>query len=234
MGRLRFNKNARFLLENDENYFLNLQKEPLKLNRSFTNKKPLAIEIGMGKGDFIITNALNYSEVNFIGIEKFDTVLAKALKKLGHYKLSNLKMTSLDAEKILEYFDDKSVDQIYLNFSDPWPKKAHEKRRLIHPIFLNKYQKILKENGKITFKTDNENLFLWFTEMVNKDFSTKIKIHYLTHDLYKDINHEYYHNNIQTEYEKKFLEQNKKIHKIVFSFTGKLNSFERDFKDSNL
>ena len=124
----------------------------------FGNNNPIYIEIGMGKGNFIIENAKRYPNINFIGIEKYDSVIVRAIKKSDLLELNNLKIIRVDANRLSEIFD-KEVDLIYLNFSDPWPKDRHAKRRLTSPIFLNIYDNIFKKDKKIIMKTDNINLF---------------------------------------------------------------------------
>ena len=165
-----------------------------KWHTLFNNSNPIYIEIGMGKGKFIIENAKKYPNINFIGIEKFDSILALALKKID-VDLSNLYMIRLDANNILDVFD-KEITRIYLNFSDPWPKKRHEKRRLTSDRFLNKYEKIFKEKCHIIQKTDNRKLFE-FSLISYVNYGYKIKE--ISLDLNKDEKE-----NVQTEYEEKF------------------------------
>lgn len=130
----------------------------------FSNNKPLHLEIGCGKGQFIIANALKYPNINFIALEKDSTILTKAIKKAKQiisqgYKIKNLKFINGDANKIEFIFDDNEIDEIYLNFSDPWPKKRQTKRRLTNTFFLKQYYKILRPHKNIILKTDNESFF---------------------------------------------------------------------------
>ena len=171
----------------------------------FSNKNPIYIEIGMGKGKFIIENALKYPNINFIGIEKQDSILALALKKIPD-NLFNLKMIRLDALDINEVFS-KEIDKIYLNFSDPWPKKRHAKRRLTSPIFLEKYDKLFKKDKIIEMKTDNKDLFCYSIKTLNNH---DYYIEELTFDLEKEKDLD----NIRTEYEEKFTKLNNPIYKI--------------------
>ena len=165
----------------------------------------LEIEIGMGKGDFIISKALENPNINYIGIEKYSSVLLMATKKLYNTEIPNLKLLWLDAEGINDVFS-KEVDLIYLNFSDPWPKKRHSKRRLTHKKFLDKYALIVKGNIEIKQKTDNDDLF---------DFS---KDSYLENGFQILEENKDYGNNedntCKTEYEKKFITIGKNINYI--------------------
>ena len=138
--RLRHIKNAIEDIEKSPYYIKNPMELKGKYKSIFKNDN-IHVEIGTGKGDFIIGMALKYPDINFIGIEKFDSVLVKAVKKLEDLKLENLKLIYYDAIKVDELFD-KEIDTLYLNFSDPWPKKRHIKRRLTNEIFLEKYEKI--------------------------------------------------------------------------------------------
>ena len=176
-----------------------------KWHTLFNNSNPIYIEIGMGKGKFIIENAKKYPNINFIGIEKFDSILALALKKID-VDLSNLYMIRLDANNILDVFD-KEITRIYLNFSDPWPKKRHEKRRLTSPLFLEKYDLVFKNNNHIEMKTDNKDLFSYSIKSLN---NYGYYIEDITFDLKSD-------DNIMTEYEEKFTKLNNPIYKIEVS-----------------
>ena len=173
-------------------------------NKVFNNN-PIHLEIGMGKGDFIISNAMKYPDINFVGIEKFDSVIVRAIQKSNELELDNLKIIRVDANKLCEIFD-KEIDTIYLNFSDPWPKDRHAKRRLTSPIFLNIYDKIFKGRNRIVQKTDNINLFNYSLEsLTNYGYD----IVYKTNDL-DCLNEE----NIMTEYEKRFYNLGVKINKL--------------------
>jgi tRNA (guanine-N(7)-)-methyltransferase len=167
-----------------------------KIDKLFNNKNKIYIEIGMGKGDFIIENAKRYPDINFIGIERFDSIIVRAIEKLEKEEINNLKLYKIDADEIESIFD-KEIDKIYLNFSDPWPKVRHEKRRLSSENFLKKYDKIFKSKKQITMKTDNRHLFE-FSLMSYTNYGYKIKD--ISLDLYKDE----YKENIPTEYETKF------------------------------
>ncbi len=159
------------------------------------NNKSLYIEIGMGKGDFILKNALKNPDINYIGIEKYSGVAAVAIKKIMDYKLDNLKVIISDVSNLEDLLKNK-VDLIYLNFSDPWPKDRHQKRRLTHEFFLKLYDNFFKGDNTIIMKTDNDNLFTFSLNSL-KDYGYKIdEVSYDLHNT--DIE------NIETEYETKF------------------------------
>jgi tRNA (guanine-N7-)-methyltransferase len=202
--RLRKIKDARErLCQNNNKYFINdLENLKGKFPNIFNNSNPIHIEIGCGKGKFIVENALKHPEINFIAVEKFDSVLLRCLEKALEYDLDNLKLINVDALELGTYFKEKSLDVIYLNFSDPWPKSHHAKRRLTSPIFLEIYKKILKDDGVIYQKTDNRILFAYSLESIsNNGFS----ISNISLDLHKDLENENNKlENIETEYEEKF------------------------------
>ena len=158
--RLRNNPKAKELIENHRDVVIDL-KEKVDLKTLFASNQPVRMEIGMGKGDFIINKALQHPEINFIGVEKYDSVLYVALKKYlaMEQKPSNLRFICFDATNLLDYFEKNSLQKIYLNFSDPWPKAKHAKRRLTYRSYLAIYQELLSEDGDIEFKTDNRGLF---------------------------------------------------------------------------
>ena len=176
-------------------------------NKVFNNDNPIYIEIGIGKGKFIVENALKYPNINFIGIEKYDSVLVRAIQKSNELELNNLKLVRMDAKRIEEVFDHE-VDRIYLNFSDPWPKDRHYKRRLTSYVFLDKYEHIFKNNKYIIMKTDNIDLFNFSLEsLTNHGYN----IEFMTNDLHSlnDVD------NIMTEYEEKFSNKGIKINKLI-------------------
>lgn len=184
-------------------YFINNPSDYKgRWNELFKNNNPIYIEIGMGKGNFIIKNAVNNPNINYIGIEMYDSVILRAVEKTNELELNNLYLIRMDARLIEDIFD-KEVDLIYLNFSDPWPKDRHAKRRLTSPRFLEKYSNIFKSKNKIIMKTDNIDLFNYSVESL-KDYGYTID--YLTNDLHKDKD-----NIITTEYEDKFINKGIKI-----------------------
>ena len=199
--RLRQVNNARERLMVDNNkYFIN---EPElykgKWNELFGNNNPLHIEIGCGKGQFMSTLAKLNPDINYIAIEKFDSVLLRCLEKIINDDIPNIKIAVLDAAVLGTYFADDEVDRIYLNFSDPWPKSHHAKRRLTSPLFLDLYKHVLKDEGEIHFKTDNRGLFEYSLESFNNN---GFKLSHISLDLHKDT--EKYPDNITTEFEDKW------------------------------
>ena len=178
-----------------------------KYETLFEKKQPIHIEIGMGQGKFITEMAQLHPEINYIGIEKFDSVLIRALEKQEEMELSNLKLMRLDAEMIDEVFNHE-IDRIYLNFSDPWPKKRHAKRRLTSKEFLKAYDSIFKTTKEIIMKTDNRKLFEYsIMSFTNYGY----QIEEISLNLYDDDIKE----NVATEYETKFHNLGYPIYRIV-------------------
>ena len=175
-----------------------------KWSSVFNNSNPIYLEIGIGKGKFILENAKNNPNINYIGIEKNGSVLSYAIKKIEEYKLSNLKLICFDANKIDEIFY-KDIDLLYLNFSDPWPKNRHEKRRLTSFSFLEKYDKIFKADKLIEMKTDNQGLFEYSViSLVNNGYKIE--------DISLDLTNKEDFINIRTEYEEKYILKNNRIY----------------------
>lgn len=189
--RLRNIKNAKEIVESHPIVINKLNKD------TFDNENPIHLEIGMGKGDFIIEMAKLYPDINFIGMEKFESVLVRAIQKIEEIP-HNLRFMRLDAKDILEYIDVK-IAALYLNFSDPWPKKRHVKRRLTNKYFLDLYEKLFDKKINIYQKTDNKYLFAYSLSSLSQNGYILEKV---SLDLHKeDIP------NVLTEYEKKFSEQ---------------------------
>ncbi len=185
-----------------------------KWNEVFGNDNPIYLEIGMGKGNFIIANALKNPNINYIGLEKYDSIILRAIEKSNLLDINNLYLIRMDARLIEEVFD-REIDLIYLNFSDPWPKDRHAKRRLTSSVFLNRYDKIFKDDCHIIMKTDNTNLFTFSLESLK---AHHYHIDYVTDDLHKkkkDI--------IKTEYEEKFMNMGSKINYLEASKVGGKN-----------
>ena len=176
----------------------------------FGNENPIHIEIGMGKGQFIMKLAKEHPDINYIGIERYSSVLLRALQKMEIEPLPNIRFFCMDASIITEVFDKEEVAKIYLNFSDPWPKERHAKRRLTSRQFFERYDKILAGNGVVEFKTDNDDLFAFSMEEVAEAGWT-LDAH--TFDLHHDpvLNE----GNIMTEYEEKFSSLGHPIHKLI-------------------
>ena len=139
-----------------------------KWNEEFGNNNPIRIEIGMGKGKFITQLAMENPDINYVGIEKYSSVLLRAVEKQDELQLPNLRFIRMDAENINEVFGKDEVDRIYLNFSDPWPKDRHAKRRLTSRQFFARYDQMLKKEGRVEFKTDNKALFVFSVEEVKE------------------------------------------------------------------
>lgn len=180
----------------------------------FGSDRPIHIEIGMGKGQFITTLAIQNPEINYIGIEKYSSVLVRGLEKLEALEPcpSNIRFIRMDAENICSMFAEGEVSRIYLNFSDPWPKDRHAKRRLTSLQFLKRYNKILAPGGQIEFKTDNRDLFQFSLEQVEP---AGWKLISSTWDLHHDETMN--SGNVMTEYEQKFSAQGNPICKMVIS-----------------
>jgi tRNA (guanine-N7-)-methyltransferase len=177
-----------------------------KWNDIFQNNNPIYLELGTGRGKFVTTLAKLNPNINYIGIEMKEEVLLKAVEKASENELNNIKFIWGDVNKILEYFDEKEISSIYINFCDPWPKTRWDKRRLTHRGFLDKYKIILDENGKINFKTDNEKLFEF---SLNEFAESNLNLRNITLDL---ANSEF-EGNVTTEYEEKFMTQGMKIYR---------------------
>ena len=192
--RLRNVKGSKEIIESSKYIVLNPEKNKGKWKNVFGNDKPIHIEIGMGKGDFIIGMAKNNPNINFIGIEKFDSVICKGLQKIPD-GLNNLIMIRADALDIDNIFD-KEIDRIYLNFSDPWPKNRHHLRRLSSKVFLNKYASLFKNDASIFMRTDNRGLFQYSLVSFSENG-------YILRDLSLDL-HKDDMPLITTEYEDKF------------------------------
>ncbi len=190
-----------------------LIKDPVSLKGKyktlFKNKKPIHLEIGTGKGDFLIGMASKYPDINFIGIEKYDSVLVRAIEKIDELELDNIFFIREDAFIVDEIFDHE-IEKLYLNFSDPWPKERHAKRRLTSPIFLKKYDTIFKKEKEIQMKTDNRKLFEYsLISLTNNGYV----ISEMNLDLYDDM----VKDNVPTEYETKFVKIGKTIYRGVFN-----------------
>lgn len=194
--RLRKIKGAREALEENKYYFIpNPENFKGNWKNVFNNNNPIHLEIGCGKGNFIIGMAKAFPDVNFIALEKFESVLIRALEKIESEEIPNLKLINVDADTLLNIFATSEVDNIYLNFSDPWPKTRHAKRRLTYKTFLDIYSNILKDSGAIMQKTDNKILFEYSIESLSENnwVLSNISVDLHSTDMF----------NIMTEYEAK-------------------------------
>ncbi len=178
-------------------------------NALFGNDAPVHIEIGMGKGRFLMELAGQNPGINYLGIEKYSSVLLRALEKREEKQLNNLCFIRFDAEYLTEIFARDEISRIYLNFSDPWPKDRHAKRRLTSKEFLRKYDQFLKPEGEVIFKTDNRTLFDFSVEEA-KTAGWELKE--ITYDLHHS---DYAAGNIMTEYEERFSSMGNPIHRLV-------------------
>ena len=210
--RLRNIPGSEEVLENS-NYVIN---DPKKFkenwNTVFENKNPIHIEIGMGKGKLIVTLAKQNPEINFIGIEKYSSVLLRAVQKLQDEEndLRNLRLICIDAKEIEDVFGMEEIKKLYLNFSDLWPKDRHAKRRLTSKEFLKRYESIIERNGLIEFKTDNKILFDFSLEEYKK---SNWELNAVSFDLHNDASLN--RNNVMTEYETKFSQMGNPIFKMI-------------------
>ena len=179
----------------------------------FGNKHPIRVEIGTGKGRFILNMAKENPQINFVGIERYSSVLLRAVEKFDtdeFKELENVRFICIDARRIEEVFPKNQMDRIYLNFSDPWPKARHAKRRLTSTEFLERYQKVLVPFGRLEFKTDNTELFNFSLEQMKEAGWT---LQGFTYDLHH--NEEMNSGNIMTEYEEKFSGKGNPINKLI-------------------
>lgn len=204
--RLRNIKGAKDIVLNSPYTIENPELYCGKWKNCFLNSAPIHVEIGMGKGKFLIENAIRYPNINFIGIDAYYSVLVKAIKKLENKNLSNIKIIPCDAKKIEQIFH-QEIATIYLNFSDPWPKKKHEKRRLTSFEFLQRYDSVFASKHRIEIKTDNRHLFE-YSLLSCTTYGYQIKE--ISLNLHEDAKEE----NIETEYEVKFSNKGYPIYKM--------------------
>ena len=210
--RLRNITGSREVIAENEFVIHDPEKRRGQWKSVFGNDRPIRLEIGMGKGRFLMTLAAQHPEINYLGIEKYSSVLLRALQKMEEDPLPNLRFIRMDAEYITDVFVEEEIDRIYLNFSDPWPKDRHVKRRLPSRQFLERYDQILQKDGIIEFKTDNRGLFDFAVEEIAE---TKWKIDAVTYDLHHD--EKMMEGNVMTEYEERFSSQGNPICKYVIS-----------------
>lgn len=207
--RLRNVKGSRETIANSEFTINEPNEYKGKWKELFGNNHPIRIEVGMGKGRFITDLAVQNPDINYIGIEKYSSVLVRAIEKRQELDINNLIFIRMDAEDILDVFEEGEVDRIYLNFSDPWPKDRHAKRRLTSKEFFKRYDVILAQGGIVEFKTDNNMLFDFSLEEIE---NTAFMVKEFTRDLHNSPMNE---GNIMTEYEEKFSSMGNPINKLV-------------------
>jgi len=210
--RLRNITGADVYIEKSEYVVQDYKGQKGNWNSVFSNENPIHIEVGMGKGRFLMDMAVLNPQINYVGIEMYSSVLLRAVQKMEETPLANLRFIRMDAREIEEVFDQEEVDKIYLNFSDPWPKDRHAKRRLPSRQFLARFDHILKKDGHLEFKTDNKDLFDFAVEEVEP---AGWKIDGITYDLHND--EKMNQGNVMTEYEEKFSSKGNPICKLIAS-----------------
>ncbi|MBU5677161.1 tRNA (guanosine(46)-N7)-methyltransferase TrmB [Alkaliphilus sp. MSJ-5] len=208
--RVRNISNAKELLKEYAYYIENPSLSKGNWKAHFKNHNPIHIEIGMGKGQFLTTLAKTYNSINYIGIEKIEELVLKSVRNLENTEISNMALIHLNALNLQDVFLKGEVKRIYLNFSDPWPKARHEKRRLTHSNFLKMYRSILSEDGEIHLKTDSLDLFEFSLGEIDRESF------YLNEIIY-DLYNKQYNEIAKTEYEEKFISQGKPIYKCIAS-----------------
>lgn len=205
MRQRRVKNEAERVLHYEPYIVLNAENSNGKWHSYFNNNNPIHMEIGCGRGQFVASLAEKNPKTNYIAVEPIGSVLLRALEKIDSKQLKNVLFLWKYADHIETYLGENEIDKIYLNFSDPWPKERHAKRRLLHRNFINQYKKIMKKGGEIEFKTDNLNLFNFSLE----EFQTcGMKLIESTNDLYQSP---YISENTPTEYEEKFISLEMKI-----------------------
>ncbi|MCH4887260.1 tRNA (guanosine(46)-N7)-methyltransferase TrmB [Acidaminobacter sp. JC074] len=212
--RLRYVENAHQLIEDHPRLLSKPEQYKDSWQSLFNKEQPLYVEFGAGKGSFIINLAKQTPEANLLAFERNAKVVFKSIVKLEEESHDNFFIVCADVTNLKEIFPDHSVDRIYLNFSDPWPKDRHAKRRLTHRGFLEKYKEILKTGGEIHFKTDNDDLFAFSVEEFKENGWELLVV---TTDLH---NSEFVVGNVMTEYEEKFSSRGKNINKLIARYKG--------------
>ncbi len=210
--RVRNRKGATELLETNPQYVILKPEEAKgKWHEIFGNDHPIHIEVGSGKGAFITGMAKQNPNINYIGIDIQKSVLSYALDKVLEADVPNIKLLWVDGDSLTNYFEDGEIDQLYLNFSDPWPKKRHEKRRLTYKSFLDTFKQILPEYGEIHFKTDNRGLFEYSLVSFSQ-YGMTLK------GVWLDLHASDFEGNVMTEYEKKFSSKGQVIYRVEAQF----------------
>ncbi len=210
--RVRNRKGATELLEAHPQYvILNPADAKGRWQEIFGNDHPIHVEVGSGKGAFVSGMAKANPEINYIGVDIQKSVLSYALDKVLATAVPNIKLLWVDGSDLTDYFEDGEIDRLYLNFSDPWPKKRHEKRRLTYQSFLATYQQILPENGEIHFKTDNRGLFEYSLVSFSQ-YGMKLK------GVWLDLHASDFEDNVLTEYEQKFANKGQVIYRVEAAF----------------
>lgn len=212
--RLRYVPGQYQYLKNCDKAITEPEKRGYKLNNAFNNSNPIHVELGCGKGKFLRETALKNPDINYFGFEKSVKVAYRCAKSVIENDPSNYFIVYSNGDILKDVFEPKSVERIYLNFSDPWPKPSHYKRRLSHKNFLNVYRIVLTDNGEIHMKTDNNDLFEYSALQLKED---NWEFLMLTRDLHGS---HYASDNVMTEYEERFVSEGKKINKLIVRKNG--------------
>ena len=211
--RLKYKPWAKDKLDAHPQYVVrNPEEYKGRWNELFGNNNPIHIEVGSGKGRFIAGMAKANPDINYIAIEAYESVVVYALDRFIEEELPNVKILAVNAVDLRDYFEKGEVGQVYLNFSDPWPKKRHEKRRLTYKTFLNTYEDVLTENGEIHFKTDNRGLFQYSLVSMSQ-YGMILK------DVNLHLHQTADESNVMTEYEEKFSKKGSRIYRVETQFT---------------
>lgn len=207
--RLRYVEGGHERLENHNKVITRPEEYKGKWSKLFNNSNPIHVEFGCGRGGFIVGMAEKNKNINYLAFERNSKVIIRGINKLSENPDENFYFVRSDIKKIEDIFHENEIERIYLNFSDPWPKKRHSKRRLTYRRFLKLYEKILIPQGQLHFKTDNTGLFDFSIEELNE---RGWKIYMMTRDLH---NSEYLEGNVMTEYEEKFVKRGQAINKLI-------------------
>jgi tRNA (guanine-N7-)-methyltransferase len=191
----------------------NPQEHKNKWNNIFSNDQPLFVEVGTGKGQFLTGMGQQHPNINFIGIEKYDSVLISAMERVRDTEQPNVKFLNEDVENLLDFFEEGEIDRLFINFTDPWPKNRHAKRRLTHENFLSLYKHVLKPEGEIHFKTDNQGLFEYSLHSMST-YGMAFK------DVSLDLHKSSVEGNVMTEYEEKFSKKGMRIYRLEAHFNN--------------
>lgn len=212
---MRYNvvKNADEILNNSPYLIRNPEKYKGKWNTVFNNNKPICLELGMGRGSFIIEMAKKHPNINHIGLELDKSQTATAISNIKNDRINNLRMICADARNIIEYFG-KEIDTIYLTFSEPWPKKQDEKKRFTHESYLKLYDRIFKKHKHIILKTDNKILFASAMESLSQYWYSFDKVSLDLHNDERKIE------NVMTDFEKQYFKEHRNIYYVDASFKG--------------
>ncbi|WP_332697562.1 tRNA (guanosine(46)-N7)-methyltransferase TrmB [Halalkalibacter lacteus] len=199
------------LNQNPEIIIRNPEKCRGQWKEIFGNNNPIYVEVGTGKGQFLMGMSMLHPDVNFIGVEKYESVLITAMNRAKESSQTNVKFLNEDVSDILEFFEASEIDRVFINFTDPWPKNRHEKRRLTYKGFLEMYEQVLKEGGDIHLKTDNQGLFEYSLESFT---SYGMTLHHVSLDLHRSN----IEGNVMTEYEQRFSRKGMRIYRCEAKF----------------